>query len=115
MAGPYCKSNFKESQAANNRRVQQSFLKVGHMKIKQVTVEHGVKIGTGGRQDNSMSRKCRDSSTKENITKLEEKEKNVYYGRNKGHHCCKNQGHMYDSIAKTRVHSDLDSVHPKSL
>ena len=45
------------------------------MKIKQVTVEHGVKIGTGGRQDNSMSRKCRDSSTKENITKLEEKKK----------------------------------------
>ena len=47
------------------------------MKIKQVTVEHGVKIGTGGRQDNSMSRKCRDSSTKENITKLEEKKKCV--------------------------------------
>ena len=42
------------------------------MRISKLpTVEHGVKIGAGGGQDNSMSRKCRDSRTKENITKLE--------------------------------------------
>ena len=41
----------------------------------ELTVKHSVKIGAGGRQNNSMSRKYRDTRTKENITKLKQKQK----------------------------------------